>query len=356
MSRLAPQIVLVHTEPFDTPLHNPFVTSQGATSMAHGVRIILTLDNGIIATGESVPVQYVTGETIANVQETIAALMPYLIGMEPTRWRSAFSDISFFAKNAPSARCGVEMAILDAFTQITGTTFHQLCGSAVPSAESDLTIPIVANAAQLAAQAREMGFEVFKIKVGDVDLDADFARVMAVHEAVPGAYLRIDANQAFTAEGALAFVDRLLQAGVELELLEQPVAADDFEGMVRVAERCPVPVFADESCRTPQHALAFAQTPVQGFNCKINKSGIAGVLDIVTIARVTGKKLMLGCMLETRRSIAVSLALACGTGAFDFIDLDSHLLLNEGGDNLYFTQDGPDMTLPTEVRGVRDSR
>lgn len=347
MSQSSPQIVSAHTEPFDTPLHSPFVTSKGATTMAHGVRVRLVLDDGITAIGESVPVQYVTGETIDTVRETVAFLTPSLVGMEPIRWRKAFDTIAAHAPNSPSARCGIEMAILDALAQTTGTTFYQLCGGSVDFVESDLTLPIVANTAQLAAQAWEMGIHVFKIKVGDVDLDADFARVVGVHNAVPEARIRIDANQAFTVEGALEFVDRLLQANVALELLEQPVAADNFKGMVQIAERCPVPVFADESCRTPQHAFAFAQTPVHGFNCKINKSGIAGVLNIVAIARVAGKKLMLGCMLETRHSIAVSLALACGTGAFDFVDLDSHLLLNEGGDNPYFTQEGTCMTLPT---------
>ena len=345
MSQISPQIVSLHAEPFSTPLHSPFVTSQGATSTARSVRITLVLSDGTTAQGESTPVQYVTGETIDTVLETAEQLTPFLSGLEPTRWRQAFGVIASHAPDYPSARCGIEMAILDAFTQITGTTAYSLFGGATDSIESDLTIPIVANAEALTAQAWGLGIHIFKIKVGDKDLDADFARVISVHNAAPEARIRIDANQAFSVEGALAFVDRLLQAGVPLELLEQPVPAPDFAALAAIAERCAVPVFADESCRTPQHALTLAQTAVHGFNCKINKSGIGGVLDIVTIARTTGKQLMLGCMLETRRSIALSLALACGTGAFDHIDLDSHLLLNEGGDNPFFTQHGTQMRL-----------
>ncbi len=346
MSQTVSQITALHAEPFITPLHNPFVTSQGATSVARSVRITLSLSDSTTAHGESTPVQYVTGETIESVLETAERLTPFLIGLEPTRWRQAFDVIAAHAPDSPSARCGLEMAILDAFAQTTGISAHTLFGGATDCIESDLTIPIVPNAESLTAQAWGLGIHIFKIKVGDKDLDADFARVMAVHNAALEARIRIDANQAFTVEGALAFVDRLLQAGVPLELLEQPVRAEDFAGMAAIAEKCPVPVFADESCRTPQHALVLAQTPVHGFNCKINKSGIGGVLDIVTVARITGKQLMLGCMLETRRSIAVSLALACGTSAFHHVDLDSHLLLNEGGDNPFFTQHGTQMTLP----------
>ena len=116
---------------------------------------------------------------------------------------------------------------------------------------------------------------------------------------------------------------------------------EDFEGMDWVARRSPVPVFADESCRTPEDAFELAsKTAVQGFNLKINKNGIAGVLDIIPIAKAAGRKLMLGCMLETRYSIAASIAIACGTGAFDYIDLDSHLLLNEPPGNSPLEQTG----------------
>jgi len=75
------------------------------------------------------------------------------------------------------------------------------------------------------------------------------------------------------------------------------------------------------------------------------KSGLSGALDIIAIAKAAGRKLMIGCMLETRRGISSSLALALGTGAFDYIDLDSHLLLNEEGDNTYFSQQGPIMSI-----------
>lgn len=339
-------IASVTAEPFSTPLHNPFVTSQGSSLAAQAVAVSLGLEDGRQARGESVPVTYVTGETIQSVLETVQRVAPALIGLDVTRYRTAFDAIARLAPDAPSARCGLEMAVLDAWAQATGSTFRDLCGGAQEAVESDLTIPIVPNAVELAEIAWALGIRVFKMKVGEGDIEADHARVRAVRQAVPGARLRIDANQAFTPEEALAFVERLLAEGAHVELLEQPVRKEDIEGLGQVAARNPVPVFADESCRTPAQALHLAaHTPVHGFNLKINKCGIAGVLDIIPIARAAGRRLMLGCMLETRRSIAVSLALACGTGAFDFLDLDSHLLLDEPGENPFFQQEGPRLTL-----------
>src|SRR5262249_4558840 len=94
--------------------------------------------------------------------------------------------------------------------------------------------------------------------------------------------------------------------------------------------------------KSPADAVRLVQeTQVQGINIKLMKSGINGALDIIAIARAAGRELMIGCMLESRRGIAASLALACGTGAFDYVDLDSHLLLNEEGENPYFRQEGP---------------
>lgn len=340
------RIAAITAEPFQTPLHHPFVTSQGMATAANGIAVNLTLEDGRAAQGESVPVAYVTGETVESVVETVQRGAPELIGQDVLRYRAVLDRIARLTPDAPSACCGLEMAVLDAWALATGTTLRELWGDALDSIESDLTIPIVPNAAELAEFAWGLGIRVFKLKVGDSDVEADHARVLAVRKVAPEARLRIDANQAFTPEGALVFIERLVAEGANIELMEQPVRKEDFEGLGQVAALSPVPVFADESVRTPADALRLATTtPIHGFNLKINKNGIAGVLDIIAIARASGRRLMLGCMLETRRSIALSLAIACGTGAFDFLDLDSHLLLKEDGENPHFHQEGPRMSL-----------
>ena len=337
----------------ETPLHNPFVTSQGATSLARAVVCTLHLSGGRTAEGESVPVQYVTGETVDDVLDTIRSVGLELVGLDTGRYRTALDEIARLAPNSPSARCALEMAALDGWRQMHGVAFQDLWGGARDSVETDVTIPIVPNAAVLTLLAWELGIRVFKIKVGDASIEEDHARVLAVRKAAPEAKLRIDANQAFTPEGALSFIERLVGEGAHVQLLEQPVKKEDLDGMNWIAERSPVPVFADESCRTPQDALRLVNsTAVHGLNLKINKCGIGGVLDIIPIARAAGRRLMLGCMLETRRSIAVSLAIACGSGAFEFIDLDSHLLLNESGENPYFQQHGAHMNLSQTGSGA----
>lgn len=339
------RLISIASEIQETPLHSPFVTSQGRADRARCLSIRFRLSNGQEAFGEATPVEYVTGETVESVQKTVERIAPQLIGMEIERYRTLLDTILECAPAEPSARCGLEMATLEAWSLAKGLPLQSLWGGESDSVESDLTIPIVPEAGEIAAFAYATGIRVFKIKIGGGTLEEDFARVSAVRQAAPEAVLRVDANQALTPDQAIHFVHRLLEEGTHIQLLEQPVPMHDWEGLARVAEASPVPIFADESVRSPQDALRLVGTPVQGFNLKINKCGISGVLDIISIAKAAGRKLMLGCMLETRRSIALSLALACGTGAFDYVDLDSHLLLNEVGTNTHFWQEGAKMAL-----------
>ncbi len=341
-----PIIISIDSETFETPLHRTFSTSQGSTNVARGVAIHLTLEDGRTVRGESVPVKYVTSETLESVIEVVNSVTPSLVGLSLANYRQALRQISIRAPHSPSARCGLEMAILEAWSLENGMSIARMLGGATNYAESDITISIDKDAPELAKSAYDSGFKILKIKVGGGDLETEIQRVLNVVEAAPEATLRIDANQAFSREDAVVFATRLHAQGVKLQLLEQPVPKEDFEGMDYVAQRSPVPIFADESCRSLQDALRLVtQTQISGLNLKINKCGLWNVLEIISIAKAAGKKLMLGCMLETRRSIAASLEIVCGTGAFDYVDLDSHLLLNEPGINEFFEQNGSEMKL-----------
>jgi L-alanine-DL-glutamate epimerase-like enolase superfamily enzyme len=87
-------------------------------------------------------------------------------------------------------------------------------------------------------------------------------------------------------------------------------------------------VFADEAARDVADVVKLLRDDaVDGINVKLMKSGLAGALQIITLCRAAGKKLMLGCMLESSLGIAAAAQIAGGTGAFDFLDLDSHHLL-----------------------------
>lgn len=332
----------------EIPLRHTFSTAQDrlARQVTRPVVIEIALEDGRTVVGEAVPVAYVTGETQESVLAAVERVQSGLMGADVRRLRPLLNRLADALPNEPSARAGIEMALYTAFSEVTGLALWQLWGGAQESLETDITLSIAPDAVDRAVEAAAQGFRRFKMKVGSPDREEDFARLCAVQEAVPDAILRVDANQAFSAEEAVLFIHRAIEAGIRLELVEQPVAKENLLALNAVATASPVPIFADEAVLHPADALRLVrETQVQGFNVKLMKAGVSGALDIIAIARAAGRKLMIGCMLETRRGIGFALAFACGTGAFGYVDLDSHLLLREAGTEGHFAQAGPRLTI-----------
>jgi L-alanine-DL-glutamate epimerase-like enolase superfamily enzyme len=173
-------------------------------------------------------------------------------------------------------------------------------------------------------------------------MQEDEDRILGIARALPEAIFRLDANQSLTVKQTLELTDILLQNGITIELIEQPVLKEDLAALDEISRLSSVPIIADEACRNPREAFRlFAETAVQGVNVKLMKSGIKGALEIIEIAKAANRKLMIGCMLESEIGMAANVALACGTGAFDYIDLDGHLLLDLAEPITLFHVDGP---------------
>ena len=325
------RIVSVTARPWTLPLVSPFVIAARTATEARNVRIEIEAENGLVGLGAGAPVGYVTGESVESVLGALHAVKLEFIGLPVDRLGPLLARANRGLANAPAARAGLEIALYDVWGKARHLPLWQHFGGTLSSVTTDVTLPLVtpAEASELAAAAWADGFRALKIKVGDPGgPDADLARIEAVVRTVPFVRLRIDANQAFTPDAAVAFADALTRSGAAIDLLEQPVAAGDTAGLKYVRDRTDLPVFADESARTVAEVLALLQTDaVDGINIKLMKSGITGALQIIALTKAFGKKLMLGCMLETGVGIAAAAQIAAGTGAFDYLDLDSHRLL-----------------------------
>ena len=324
-------IVSVSALPWTLPLVSPFVIAARTATEARNVRIEIAAENGLTGLGASAPVGYVTGESAESVLDAIGAVKDEFVGLPADRLGPLLSRANHLLVDAPAARAGLEMALYDLWARERNLPLWQHFGGSLERVTTDVTIPIVGpgEAAALASTAWADGFRALKVKVGDPrGHDADLARIEAVVRAVPHVRLRIDANQAFMPDAAVSFANALTRMGAAIELLEQPVDKSDVAGLSYVRARTAIPVFADEAARSVAEVLGLLQADaVDGINVKLMKSGIAGALQIIALTRAFGKKLMLGCMLETGLGIAAAAQIAAGTGAFDFLDLDSHRLL-----------------------------
>ena len=84
------------------------------------------------------------------------------------------------------------------------------------------------------------------------------------------AIFRIDANCGWTAEQTIANSRELKALGVEF--IEQPLPADDWEGMKRVFAESALPVIADESCQIEED-VDRCRGLFHGVNIKLGKCG-----------------------------------------------------------------------------------
>jgi L-alanine-DL-glutamate epimerase-like enolase superfamily enzyme len=165
------------------------------------------------------------------------------------------------------------------------------------------------------------GYGIVKVKLGT---DRDRERMAAIRDAAPDATIRVDANEAWTPSEAIQKSEWLADLGVEF--VEQPVPAENPDGLRRVSERSALPVAADESCVTLPDVPAVADS-VDIVNLKLMKcGGVREAVRMVHAARAQGLEVMLGCMVESTASIAAACHLA---PLVDYVDLDGALLLAE---------------------------
>jgi L-alanine-DL-glutamate epimerase-like enolase superfamily enzyme len=226
-----------------------------------------------------------------------------------------------------SAKAAVEIAIYDLWGQLYDAPLYKLLGGGDPVITTDITISVdyIDKMVADSIAAVERGFESLKIKVGK-DIGVDIERVKAIHAAVENrALLRLDANQGWTAKQAVYALQTLEDAGVKLELVEQPVKARDLEGMRYVTERVHTPIMADESVFGPMQVIELIRLRAADIiNIKLMKTGgISNAIRIADIAGMYGVECMIGCMLEGSISVAAAVHVAVAKASvITKIDLD----------------------------------
>jgi L-Ala-D/L-Glu epimerase len=316
----------VRVEPLFIKKDKPFTIATGVKYGIENALIILELQNGVIGYGEAAPLEPINGENQATALATLNSLKEFLVGKDVANWRPLAQQLKNMFWAQVTARCAVEMAMLDAFTQTLNVPLYQFFGGAITTFETDYTIDIVepATAKSDALELAAKGYKIIKTKVGK-NLKSDIRRILAIREGAPDCEITLDANQGFTPYEALYCLERLEQEGIRPILFEQPVNKFDLTGMKYVKDNTSVPVCADESVFTAIDALNVAKSACADvINIKIMKAGIVEALDIAAIAKSANIRLMIGGMLETKLSLSASAHIVAGLGDFSFIDLDPH--------------------------------
>ena len=327
-----PTITSVAVEPLCIELHQPFGIASGTQARADNVLVRATLDDGSTGLGEAAPFPAVNGESQALALSTIEQLIPDLVGRQVSRWRPLFSEIHERTAACASAACALQSALFDAWLRSHRCSMWSFFGGTESELVSDITIPTgdAAEAVSSTRQALAMGFDVLKVKVGGTSLERDAERLRAIGSAAPGVGLVLDANGAYSADDALRLLGLIGEVRERVHLFEQPTAADDLDGLRRVLVDGRLEVAADESVRTARDVARLAKLgAVSAVNIKIMKSGLGESLDMITLARQHGLKLMIGGMVESELAMSVSACMAAGIGGFSWVDLDTPLFMRD---------------------------
>lgn len=295
-------------------LHSPFRVSYGASTTRRAFWLRLAGDAGW---GEgTIPPYYGVDEDAMIAYWQATAMRDDPLPDDPAAIAASVGD-----QGPAPARAAVDLALHDRIGRQRSLPLYRLLDLPRPQPLPTSFTLSLAEPAEMAAQARAAaGYPVLKLKLGTAD---DEARVAAVRAARPDARLRVDANAAWPAEDAVRRVHALER--FDLELIEQPVAKEDIEGLGLVQAHTRIPVVADESVQTVADVERLAAAGVAGVNLKLMKTGgLAPCLAMLRRARALGRRVMLGCMVETSLGATAMAHLA---GLADWLDLDAPLLI-----------------------------
>ncbi|MFQ3663271.1 MAG: dipeptide epimerase [Chloroflexaceae bacterium] len=330
-------------ERLDIPLRAPFGIASGAQELARNLLVTLELADGTRGYGEAAPFPAFNGETQANALAAIEGLRSRIEGADVREWRAIAALLRETIAHAGSARCAIETAVLDALTRRAGMPLYVFFGGASVWLETDMTITTgtVDEAATAAREIVGRGIRMIKVKIGAGDLALDLARIGAIHAVAPDAPLLLDGNGGMSADATLALLGALQVQGLRPALLEQPVPADDWEGLRQLTRWSGVPVAADESATSAAGVLRLAAGHAADvINIKLMKCGVVEALDMAAIARAAGLGLMIGGMVESMLAMTMSAHFAAGLGGFTFVDLDTPMFLAENPFHGGFRQHG----------------
>ena len=303
----------------ELPFQYPFTISNGRTK-THQPTLVVALQLGNhVGFGEAPAINYYNisvDEMIADIQKKQNFIEKFAL-TEPERY---WHYLHHLLPNNPFLVSALDMACWDLFGQMKGKLLHQLWNTEwINTPLTDYTIGID-SIDKMVEKMLAKPWPIYKIKVGT---DEDIVTIEALRKHTD-AIFRVDANAGWTLQEALAKIPILKDLGVEL--IEQPLAKDDYEGMKVLFNESSLPLFADESCVFEQDVEKCSMY-FHGINIKLTKcSGITPAIRMIAKARQLNLKVMMGCMNET--SIG-SAAIANFLPQLDYVDMDGPLLQTE---------------------------
>ena len=257
----------------------------GAKPTTEGVIVSIKTEEGLIGYGYASATPHM-GSNLESLNGTLLRLIPFIKEHDTTQMSSIRIMMERMIQGNNQAKSAIDNALFDLTAKSMKIPLHRLFGGTVRTEFPVLRILAIKEPEEMAEQAQKLfnkGYRYFKIKVhGDVSLDIE--RVAAIRKKLGDtANLTVDANQAYTPKDAIRAVNGMSKFGIDL--IEQPVASDDYDGLKLVTETSPVTVEADESAASIKDVFHLVKHRiVDAVSLKVPKLG--GLWNTLTAAQI----------------------------------------------------------------------
>ncbi|MBB6002306.1 dipeptide epimerase [Arcicella rosea] len=270
--------------------------------------------------GEATETPYY-GVTMAKMTAQLEGVRSLIENYDLQSPEQFWNDLYPYLKDEhPFALCALDIAANDLWAKKKGQPLYKLWGlDTAKNPITDYTIGID-TIEKMVEKMQEVPFPLYKIKLGTKD-DIKIVQELRKHT---DAVFRVDANTAWDVEETIKNSFALKELGVEF--IEQPMKADNWEGMKKVFAESALPIIADESCIVEED-VARCFGFFHGVNVKLMKcGGLTPARRMIAQAHSLGLKVMVGCMTESNVGCS---AIAQLLPLLDYVDMDGILLVDD---------------------------
>jgi L-alanine-DL-glutamate epimerase-like enolase superfamily enzyme len=333
------------------PLKTTFATALGRKDEIHSIIVRAILEDGKAGEGE-IPTSFAfREESIPAITGVLQRIIPGIRGTCIADYPSLIRELRLRYPSFTMTLSGLEVALFRASLGSNGLEEFTFWGGRERSCRTDITVPFtndLERTQRWVKRAAGIGFTEFKVKTSG-NREADIAYLDWIYRILKpnGDFrIRLDGNQGYRKDVFLKFMDDCRSRNLPIEMVEQPLPKDDYEGHRQIRKNLAIPIILDESVRSMEDFKRVSKEECcDGVNIKIAKSGITESKQIMEAARACGMKLMIGCMTETMLGLSTAIYLAAGAGGFDYIDLDSVYFLFHSAGYRNIEMKGPEIRI-----------
>lgn len=323
------------------PLYEPFVISYGSFDDMPSIIVKITTDSGHVGYGEGVADEHVTGESWHSTYHVIKhTLAPKLLNENPKNMERIHELMDEAIYGVPTAKAALDIACYDVVGKALNVPVYDLLGGRYHQEFPITHVLSIASPEKMANEAAEKvaeGYRSLKMKVGE-RITEDVRRIEAVRARVGKEIaIRVDVNQGWTNSANTLQALRKLEH-CELDWIEQPVIADDIDGMVEIRSKTHTPVMIDEGLRGIHEMRdIIAKRAAHKVNIKLMKcGGIYPAMKLAHMAEMAGIECQIGSMVESSVGSAAGFHVGFSKKTITSVELTGPLKFKEDIGNLHY--------------------